>query len=279
MNKNKIKIEINDKVLSVEKGITIAEALKDVKEIDKSVLAFFVNNNLSRYDARLIKDSKIVPITIKDNDGYRIYSRTLKMVLYMALTKLYSVNDIKFLATINRNQFFISKSIKLTKEKVAEIKSEMKKIIKKDLPIVKKVVTYDEAIELYKASNNMDKLDNLGNRLKQHVSIYFCDGMYNYFYGAMAKSTGFVENFDLISYHNGALLIIPEKDNTLDDKFIKLETKLYKSSINYNRYVNTLDVDNIGELNNLIINDKINNLIQVSEAIHQRMVVELVQDI
>lgn len=279
MNKTKIKVELNGKKLIVDKGITIEEALKDVKEIDKSVLAFFVNNNLNRYDAKIIKDSKIVPITIKDNDGYRIYSRTLKMVLYMALTKLYSVHDIKFLATINRNQYFISKSIKLTKEKVAEIKAEMKKIIKKDLPIVKKVVTYDEAIELYKASNNIDKLDNLDNRLKQNISIYFCDGMYNYFYGSMAKSTGYVENFDLLSYHDGALLIMPDKDNLLDNEFIKNESKIYKSSINYNKYVNTLDVDNVGELNNLIINDKINNLIQVSEAIHQRMVVELVQDI
>ena len=279
MNKTKIKLELpNGKKISVEKGITIAEALKDVKEIDKRTLAFYVNNNLNRYDAKLIRDSKIVPITIEDNDGYRIYSRTLKMILYMALTKLYSVNDIKFLTTINRDQYFISKSIKLTKEKIAEIKKEMKAIIKKDLPITKKLVTYDEAIELYKASNNMDKLNNLGNKLKQHISIYFCDGMYNYFYGSMAMSTGYVELFDLVPYLDGALLVMPDKENSLD-KEIKKENKIYETFIDYNKLTDTLDIDNVGELNNLIINDKINNVIQVSEAIHQRKIVELVQDI
>ena len=278
MNKNRIKIEINGKKLSVDKGITIEEALKDIKEIDKSVLAFYVNNNLNRYDGKLFRDSKIVPITIKEDDGYRIYSRTLKMVLYMALTKLYSVNDVRFLTTINRDQYFVSKSIKLTKEKIAEIKKEMQRIIKKDFPITKRIVSIDEAIELYMASNNMDKIDNLGNRLKQNVSVYFCDGMYNYFYGSMAKSTGYVKLFDLIPYHEGALLVMPDKNNSLE-KEIKNESRAYKCSVDYNRLTDTLDIDNVGELNNLIINDNINDLIQVSEAIHQRKIVELVQDI
>ena len=279
MDKKQIKINFdNKKKIKVEAGITIEEALKDMPEVDKKVLAFYVNNDLKRYDARLIKDSVVTPIKLSSGDGYRIYSRTLKMVLYMALTRLYSVSDIKFLTTINRDQYFISKSINLSKEKIKQIKDEMQKIIDKDFEITKRLVPLDEAIELYKDANNVDKLNNVGNKLKQHVSMYFCDGMYNYFYGALAKSTGCVKDFDLIPYKDGALLVMPNDKYELKKEFGE-NNRLYDTFIEFNRLTDTMDIDNVGDLNDLIINNKINNIIQVSEAIHQRKMIELVQNI
>ena len=62
--------------------------------------------NTSEHNYELVKDSSIEFIKFNSVDGYRIYSRTLKMVLYMALTKLYSTTDVEFIATINKDQFF-----------------------------------------------------------------------------------------------------------------------------------------------------------------------------
>ncbi len=279
MNEKKIKVTFEDgKVCTVPIRTKLCEILKENNMEDNRVLAFYVNNDLKRHDTELVKDSYIVPIKLSSGDGYRLYSRTLKMVLYMALTRLYSDASVKFLTTINRDQYFITENIELTQEKIDKIKEEMKKIIAKDLPITKRLVSIEEAIELYKDSNNSDKLNNVGNKLKQYVSMYFCDGMYNYFYGSLAKSTGCVEVFDLISYRDGALLLMPN-DNYELNQDVNVKTRLYDTFIDFNRLTDTLDIDNVGDLNDIIINNKINNVIQVSEAIHQRKLVELVQNI
>ena len=279
MSNNNVKLIFNDgKEIIVKKGAKISEVVENMPEIDNKVLAFYVNNDLKRYDAQIVKDSSITPIKLSSGDGYRIYSRTLKMILYMALTRLYSSADVKFLTTINRDQYFIIKDIKLTEEKVKTIKEEMKKIIEKDYKITKRLVPLEEAMELYKDSNNVDKLNNVGNKLKTNVSMYFCDGLYNYFYGALADSTGYTPVFDLISYREGALLLMPN-DNYELNKNINVEQRLYDTFIDYNKLTSTLEIDNVGELNDIIINNKINNIIQVSEAIHERKMIELVQDI
>ena len=103
-------------------------------------------------------------------------------------------------------------NIKLTDEKIETIKQKMIEIIKKDLPITKKVVPLEEAFVLYTASNDIDKLENMENKLKSYVSIYFCDGMYNSFYGMLAPSTGYTKIFDLIPYKEGALLVLPDEN-------------------------------------------------------------------
>ena len=123
MSNNNVKLIFNDgKEIIVKKGAKISEVVENMPEIDNKVLAFYVNNDLKRYDAKIVKDSSITPIRLSSGDGYRIYSRTLKMILYMALTRLYSSADVKFLTTINRDQYFIIKDIKLTDEKVKTIK-------------------------------------------------------------------------------------------------------------------------------------------------------------
>lgn len=282
MKEKKIKVVIEDRdrveKLNVNIKSKICDVVKDIDFIDDKVLGFYVNNDLKRYDAELVKDSKIIPIRLSSGDGYRLYSRTLKMVLYMALTKLYASVDVKFLTTINRDQYFITQNIELTRDKITKIKDEMQRIIEKDLPITKRIVPIEEAMELYKDANNEDKLDNVGNRLKQNVSMYFCDGMYNYFYGSLAKSTGAVRVFDLMPYREGALLLMPN-DNYELNKDVNVKKRLYDTFIDFNRLTDTLNIDNVGALNDIIIKGKINNVIQVAEAIHQRKMVELVQNI
>ena len=199
------------------------------------------------------------------------------MVLYMALTSIYSNVDVEFISTINRDQYFVIKNIELTPKKVQEIKEKMQQYIERKLPIVKKNVPIEEAVVLYRASNNVEKLKNLDNKLRSYVTMYFCDGMYNYFYGEMAPNTSYVENFDLLSYIDGALLVIP--DQNLNVKKEIKENRLYETFISFDKINEIVDVKNMGDLNNVILKEKTNELIQVSEAIHDRKMIELVLDI
>lgn len=275
---NKIKVTFEDsRVVEVDYKTKVIDAVKLVENKVDDILGLKVNNEVKDYNYELVKDSNVEFIKFNSTDGYRIYSRTLKMVLYMALTQLYSTTDVEFIATINKDQFFVTKNIELNEEKIKEIKNKMLEIIKKDYPIVKKNVSLEEATILYTASNDEDKLENFENKIRSSVTMYFCDGMYNYFYGLLAPSTGYIKLFDLIKYRNGALLVIPDENMNVK-KEVK-EDRLYQTFIDFNKFNEVLGIENVGKLNEKILKNKINGVIQGSEAIHQRKLIEMVLDI
>lgn len=275
---DKIKVTFEDsRVVEVKYKTKAIDAIKLVEKDVDDILGLKINNEVKDYNYELVKDSNIEFIKFDSVDGYRIYSRTLKMVLYMALTSLYSTTDVEFIATINKDQFFVTKNLELNDTKIKEIKDKMLEIIKKDYPILKKSVSLEEATVLYTASNDADKLENFENKLRSSVTMYFCEGMYNYFYGLLAPSTGYVKNFDLIKYRNGALLVIPDENMNIK-KEVK-EDRLYQSFIDFNKFNEVLGIENVGKLNEKILKSKINGVIQGSEAIHQRKLIEMVLDI
>lgn len=274
----KLKVTFEDgRCVAVDYKTEAIDAVRLVEEDVSDILALIVNNEVKTYGYQLVTDSNIEFIRFESPEGYRIYSRTLKMILYMALTSLYSNTDVEFISTINRDQYFTISNIEVTPEKVKAIKEKMQEIIDKNLPIVKKVVPLEEANVLYQASHNIDKLQNLSNKLRSYIAMYFCDGMYNYFYGEMAPSTGYIKLFDLVPYREGALLVIPDEDMNIH-KELK-DSRLYDTYIAFDKVNERIGINNIGDLNEKILQNKITEVIQVSEAIHQREIVELVQDI
>lgn len=275
---NKITVTFEDsRKVEVPYKTKAIDVVKLVESDISDILALNINNELRNFNYELVKDTDLKYIKYGSSDGYRVYSGTLKMVLYMALTSIFSQADVEFIATIKKDQYFLLNDINITDEKVKKIKEKMQEIIAKNFPIVKKVVPVEEATVLYTAANNSDKLKNIDNKLKSYVSMYFCDGMYNNFSTALAPSTGCVKNFDLRKYKEGLVLMFPDKDGNIKEK-IKY-VSLYDAYIEFNRINEMFGMSTIGDLNKNILTGKTNDIIQVSEAIHDRKLVELVQDI
>jgi len=281
MNKGQITVTFEDeRKITVAYKTKIVDAIKMVENNLDSIIAVKVNNEVKSFDYELVTDSVCEYINFNSEDGYRVYTRTLKMVLYMALTKLYSHADVQFISTINKDQYFIIKNIELTKAKVEKIKNKMIEIIEKNYPIIKKVVPLEEAEVLYTASGDESKLDNIDNRIKSYSTMYFCDGLYNYFYGMLAPSTGYIKSFDLIECKEGAMLVIPN-DLSKGYEFKKeiKDIRIYDTFIAFNKLNDILGISNIGNLNTAVLNGRIQNIIQSSEAIHLRKIVEIVMEI
>lgn len=278
MNK-KIKVNFEDgRQISVDYKTKAIDAVKLVENDVSDILALNINNEVKNYSYELVSNENIIKfIKLNSQDGYRIYTRTLKMVLYMALTTLYSGADVEFITTIDKDQYFTVNNIDLNEEKISAIKEKMLEIVNNDYPIIKKSVSIEEATILYTASNDADKLEHIDNRLRSNLTMYFCEGLYNYFYGILAPSTGYVKNFDIIPYRDGALLVIPDEDMKLK-KEVK-DNRLYDTFIEFNKLNKVIGIENVGNLNEKILNNKINTVIQVAEAIHQREMVEMVLDI
>lgn len=275
---NKIKVTFDDsRSLEVYYKTKAIDVVKMVEGDTSDILALNINNELRSYDYELVKNSIIKFVKYNSPDGYRVYSGTLKMVLYMALTSLFSNTDVEFIATIKKDQYFMINNIKITDEKVQRIKEKMQEIIDKDFPITKKVVPIEEATVLYTAANNLDILKNIDNKLKSYVTMYFCDGMYNNFSTILAPSTGYIKNFDIRRYKDGLVLMFPDENGNIKEEIKSVS--LYDAYMEFNKLNNTFGISTIGDLNRNILQGRTNDIIQVAEAIHDRKLVELVQDI
>lgn len=275
---NKIKVTFNDsRSLEVYYKTKAIDVVKMVEGDTSDILALNINNELRSYDYELVTNSIIKFVKYNSPDGYRVYSGTLKMVLYMALTSLFSNTDVEFIATIKKDQYFMINNIKITDEKVQRIKEKMQEIIDKDFPITKKVVPIEEATVLYTAANNLDILKNIDNKLKSYVTMYFCDGMYNNFSTILAPSTGYIKKFDIRRYKDGLVLMLPDENGNIKEEIKSVS--LYDAYMEFNKLNNTFGLSTIGDLNRNILQGKTNDIIQVAEAIHDRKLVELVQDI
>lgn len=275
---NKIKVTFDDsRSLEVYYKTKAIDVVKMVEGDTSDILALNINNELRSYDYELVKNSIIKFVKYNSPDGYRVYSGTLKMVLYMALTSLFSNTDVEFIATIKKDQYFMINNIKITDEKVQRIKEKMQEIIDRDFPITKKVVPIEEATVLYTAANNLDILKNIDNKLKSYVTMYFCDGMYNNFSTILAPSTGYIKKFDIRRYKDGLVLMLPDENGNIKEEIKSVS--LYDAYMEFNKLNNTFGISTIGDLNRNILQGKTNDIIQVAEAIHDRKLVELVQDI
>ena len=218
MLKEKLVVTFDDgREIVVPYGTKAIDAIKMVEDDTDYILAVVVNNEVKFQEFELKRDSQIGFVKIDSDDGYRVYSKSLKFVLYMALTELYGNKKVDFLSTINRNQYFVVNDLELTEDVIAKLKEKMAEIIDADYPITKEAMSVDEAIEYYKLSNDTDKINNMANRLKSYTNMYFCNGYYNNFYGVLVPHTGLLDVFDLISFRNGAMLVMKDKDGNLSE--------------------------------------------------------------
>ena len=275
--KEKIKLTFEDgREIIVPYKTTAIDAVKMIEDDVEDILAITVNNEVKFQKYELVRDSEIRFVKIDSEDGYRVYSKSLKLVLYMAITELFGYQDVDFQSTINRNQYFIMPEFNLTDDKIEMIKNKMAEIIDADYEIEKRMLSVDEATEYYEKSGDLDKIQNMSTRIKSYTNVYFCNGYYNNFYGVLVPNTGYLDVFDLKPFRNGALLVTKDKNGNKPEV---RDSRLIDAIEEFYKFKKIFDIDNIGELNDNIIKNEMLDIIQVSEAIHQRKIVEIVQDI
>ena len=253
------------------------EIFKEDKE--KNVLACKYKNEIVPLNTEIEDINAVQPIDITTRDGRRVYQRGILYVMGMAFNRVYP----KALLTVNcqlSNSIYCSvDNMKVTTELVDNIKKEMQDIVDSNLPIKKVEMTKEEAEKFYQKEKTLRGRLQLDNKYKDEVSLYFCEDYYNYFYGMMPISTGYIKLFDVIKYHDGFLLRYPDK-KTPDriDKYIETK-KLLHTLEEYEDIHTVLDINTIYKLNKKIEEGKEKELILLAEALHEKKISDIADKI
>ena len=253
------------------------EIFKEDKE--KNILACKYKNEIIALDTEIEDINEVLPIDITTRDGRRVYQRGILYVMGMAFNRVYP----KALLTVNcqlSNSIYCSiDNMKVTTELVENIKKEMKDIVDSNLPIKKIEMTKEEAEKFYQKEKTLRGKLQLDNKYKDEVSLYFCEDYYNYFYGVMPISTGYIKMFDVIKYHEGFLLRYPDKKTPNKiDKYIETK-KLLHTLEEYEDIHTVLDINTIYKLNKKIEEGKEKELILLAEALHEKKISDIADKI
>ncbi len=271
-----MKIICNGKTFDVDEGVALKDGLKEV--IPENSIAAKYNNELASLNQPVNKDGVVEFIDRTTKEGREIYIRGLLYLVSMSAERAYPGSKFTIDYQLSNSMFCEFVDIEVTDEVILNIKTKLDNIVSQDLPIIKKVMTPEEAKKFYENESTLRGRLQL-NVNKEKVSLYYCEEYFNYFYGTMPISTGFAKFYDIEKYNNGLLIRYPSvsEPNHLP-KFVS-SLKLVSALSEYDEIYRILEVNTVYKLNKKIREGKIKELILFSEALHEKKIAEIAEKI
>ena len=172
-----IKVNYKDKVFEVEEGISALDFIKNNIDVDlNTVMACKISNEVkSLDDANLKKDFNFDILDYTTADGSRIYVRGLTFIMLKAFGEVYPELKITVNYSLGHSVYCEAEDgAEITYEMIENVEKRMREIVNEDIHFEKRVLTIEEAKNLYEKDGRDDKLGIIGNRMKSHVSVYAC---------------------------------------------------------------------------------------------------------
>lgn len=247
------------------------------------VLAARVNYKVQSLNFVLYKPKDIEFIDGTSESGRRCYIRSLSMVAACAVSELYPGCDLRIEHPIS-NGFYCTlrdthgEVLPLNQEMVAQLKAQMDTIVREDRPMLTEERQTKEVIRLFggRGTGETTLFETLGN---PYCRYYRMGDYIDYYTGALVPSTGCLQVYDLVSYRDNMLLRIPSRENPEELAPMCVEDKrfdIFKEYVGWNKL---LHISNVGEFNGACRNQKSFEMIKLSEALHEKKVAQIADQI
>lgn len=279
-----INVIINGETKVYEENTSLLDISKEYqKDYKDDIILAFVDNKLRELFKTVTKDCTVKFVTTKEPAGRKTYKRGMTLVLLKAIQdEIGNQNVEKVLVeyAIGPGYYCEIKSDAILDEELLErIEARMRKIIADDIPFQKRSITTDEAIELFKNYRMYDKEKLFRYRRVSKANIYKLGGFEDYFYGYMPPRTGMLQYFKLYKYDEGLIMQLPSDEDPRVVPPFEPRHKLFQVLKESNRWGNTMKIETVGALNDVICKGGINDLILVQEALQEKKIGEIAEQI
>ncbi len=278
----------NGEIKFYPKGTILKNIAKENSSLcAHEIVGAIVNNNLKELFKPLEKNCSIVFFDISSIYGNHFYTRSLAFLFIIAAEELFPNARVTIEHSVNKGYYceIINGSgtengngsengsgseNKFSEEDSNIIKAKMKELVERDIPFEKNEMLTPDAIALFQGLGKKDKISLMKHRTKPEVNVYRCNGYYDYFYGFMVPSTGYLKVFDLVYYSPGFILRFPERvDPKVVPQWIE-QKKLFKIFREADAWGKILEMENIGHLNDAIDQGRTIELINIAEGLHEK---------
>ena len=248
----------------VHKDTTLYDLIKRLNKTD-DIIACSINNEIVELSYKLKEDTKLKLISIKDRMGAKIYRSGLKFIYITAIKELFGINtDVKLLHSLDKG-IYTRIDLDLTVDIVKDIKAKMEELVSRDLRFEKITTSRKEAIKYFNEVKEKEKSSMYKQMTGDALTLYNLLNYYNYFYTKMPYSTGIIKSFDLtLTKDKGVMLEYPSTYDMKIPPYTHMDQVLnvFKE---YGKWADTLGVKYVSDVNNVVIEGKIKEFIELNE--------------
>ncbi|MBO7573189.1 MAG: nucleoside kinase [Bacilli bacterium] len=204
------KVLFNNEEKIYENPVTVLDIVGD----NRDYLAAYVNKRVRELTYTIDKDSEIIPLTFKDRDAMRIYESSVRFLVAMAMHNIHPHYQIRFAYNVSRSIFLqiLNQGTSASGVMIKELIEEMNKLVEQDIPLVRQIVSKEEAARIFTEDGYQDKVDILKYRPEKTAHIYHCGDYRNYMYSRMVPSTGYIRKWIVRYYHPGIIIQYPRPE-------------------------------------------------------------------
>lgn len=284
MENNEVKVTMKDGVHNVARQTTLSELAKSCASMYSSEIILAKKNGvLCELHKTIDGDCSVDFVTLDTHDGNRTYARGM---LFMMIRSIYNVlgkdkvEKVRIEHKIGHSFYGeIDGSAKLTPELAQAIKQDMREQVAAGVVFHKRSMSTAEAVEMFRKHKMTDKEKLFRFRRVSKTNIYNLGGFEDYYYGYMPESTAILKYFNFEMYQDGFLLTIPSHKNpTVVEPFVPRE-KMFATVQESNRLGIKMGVDTVGSLNEAIAAGEMNDLVLVQEALMEKKIAEIANQI
>lgn len=267
-------------IIQVEAGSTLEQMVDRMDMQDKNlVMAGIVNNNLVDLNYYLNESDQVKLITMKSDIGLRVYRRSAVFLLIVAARMEFPARKITIKHSLSNGLLCEFVDGDTNESEVKKLEARMRRLVEMDLPIRRNTVMREQAMEIFDRQQQFDKVNLLEVREKPIVHVYELEGWYEYFYGYMVPRTGMINNFKLINYPPGIILQTPESNNPkVIEPYVEQKqlARVFREARDWSEMLQT---PHVAALNDNIANGNIEEIIRVNEALHEKKIAYIADQI
>jgi uridine kinase len=272
-----IQIHLPDgRTIEGPRGTPVGDLLTPVEDQRSPTMGANVNGRLRELTYPIRMDAQVVPVTMTEEDGMRIYRRSLTFLLESAFEDVLPGIRLEIDHSVAAGGYFcqVFDNGELTEESLAQVDRRMRSLVDADVPIGKRSVPLDEAIALFERRGYDDKVRLLRHRTKDYLILYSIGNTSDYLHGYMLPSTRYIRWFALEKVDGGFTLRFPRRNSPTELSPPLKYPKMLAIFRGYGDLLEKLGIESVGALNDAIDDGRIREIVLVSEALHERRIAE-----
>ena len=270
----------NGDVREVPYGTPETELIRDFNVPEEKIFAIKLNNKVYSLEKHLKYNARIEPIVEGSKDGILVYRRSLCFLLAAACHNKFPASRLLVGHSLGSGYYYtVQTGQTISESDVKTLEEEMRSIISRNLPIKSCYVSYDEAVALVEKSGLKEARTQLNFRCPPRIRINTLDGFSDLYFGPLVTNSGVLKVFELKKYKDGFLLRFPKgSDSSKVPEFVD-QPKLFEIYNKYKTWGQRLGVTSVASLNELIVNRKVNDFIDITETLQEKCISDIADQI
>lgn len=269
-------ITLDGQTLSIQAGARYLDAVRLLYPDDpRRVLAMRVGGRTLPLEAQVQPGRDAISQTLQTEEGRRVYERSLRFVLLLAMRKLFPEARVRVENSTQMGVFVTVRGRTMNAEAARRIERTMRELIEQDLRYEKVAISRGEAIEYFRRLGHDDKVHLLTYRPYEHFQLYRAGDMLEYFYGEMAPSTGYTPVFAVRFHLPGLELQLPDPNDPGRPADFRESPMLMRTFAETAQWARILGCENVADLNKMAGTRGLREFIRVNEALHEKSVSDM----